>query len=354
MRNLYLTLSFLVVNISLFAQIVSIPDTNFKNKLISLGVDSNNDGSIQKSEALAVVDLDISNSSISSVSGIESFKNLLRLNCNNNSLTSLNLNELELQELRCNHNQLTQLNAISYETKILDVSYNQLTELILPTGVNYSFLNISGNLYTNVNFNDVKLKYFYCEDTKLTELNFSSVRQLSETISIQNNPDLVGINFKNGKFDLCYVIYGGCHLYLVIANNPNLTNICADEFDYEGPTTVTETEYFQSYYNLPNISYNTNCTSNTDRVLKTEILTLKENYKIYPNPVQDILNIDTENTIAITNINIYNTLGQLVKKIVKPEMSLPISITVSDLKRGSYIVEVISNKGKTSKKLLKL
>jgi hypothetical protein len=36
------------------AQIVSIPDAAFKAKLISLGIDTNNDGQIQVSEAQAI------------------------------------------------------------------------------------------------------------------------------------------------------------------------------------------------------------------------------------------------------------------------------------------------------------
>lgn len=356
MRNLQFIFSFFLVSFSLSAQNVSIPDINFKNKLISLGIDENNDGEIQKSEAKEVEELDISNSSISSIQGIESFKKLRKLNCSNNSLTSLPFDISELHELRCSNNQLTEINNLSYETQELDISYNKISTLSLPASANYYYLNISGNLFTSVEFNDVTLEYFYCNDTKLNALDFSTVRRFSETISIKNNPNLESINFKNGKFDLCYVMYGGCHFYLTISNNPNLKNICADEFKHEGPTVVTETEYFQSYYNLPNITYNALCADNSGKELGTvsqQNQSLSD-YKLYPNPVQNILTIETENPVNLSSVKIYNSIGQTIKVFSKQSLSKRIELSLSELKTGSYLIEIVSNEGKTTKKFIKL
>ena len=278
-----------------------------------------------------------------------------RLNCNNNAITSLSFNTSNLYELRCSNNKLTEINNLSTNTQELDVSYNKLTTLTLPESGNYNYLNISGNFYTSVEFNDAKLEFFYCNDTKLYFLDFSNVKKLSETISIKNNTNLAAINFKNGKFDLCYVINGGCHFYLILNDNPKLKYICADDFEHNGPTVVTETEYFQSYYNLTAISFNTYC-SQTSRELGTtsqEVLT-KQKFTFYPNPVQDVLNIEMENQVAISSVKVYNTIGQLVKNIGKPSLSKTISVSVSDLKTGTYIVEVDSDSGKTSKKLIKI
>ena len=71
--------------------IVYIPDANFKAKLIALGVDTNTDGEIQFSEALVPTVLDVSNSNIADLTGIEAFTNLTTLNCSTNNLTTLNL-----------------------------------------------------------------------------------------------------------------------------------------------------------------------------------------------------------------------------------------------------------------------
>jgi len=355
MKNLYTAFTILLVHLSITAQVINFTDANFKNKLLSLGIDTNNDGEIQNTEALEVEDLDVSNATITSLSGIENFINLRRLNCNNNAITSLSFDLSELHELRCSHNQLTALNSISNETEILDISYNKLNSIVLPENVSYNYLNISGNFYTSVVFNNLILEYFYCNDTQLTSLDFSNVKQLSETISIKNNANLESINFKNGKFDLCYVVNGGCHFYLALSDNPVLHYICADDFDHNGPTVVTEVDYFKSFYNLPNISFNTLCDA-SNRLLTTNSETVqpKQNFTLYPNPVQNVLTIEMQNVVAISSVRVFNTVGQLVKNITKPALSSAIELSVSDLKTGTYIVEVDSDSGKISKKLIKI
>lgn len=59
MKNIY-TFLFLLSCTFLNAQIVNIPDANFKNALIDEGVDTNNDGEIQVSEAEVVLNLNVS------------------------------------------------------------------------------------------------------------------------------------------------------------------------------------------------------------------------------------------------------------------------------------------------------
>ena len=83
------------------AQIVTIPDANFKYVLLhgacvdtnsdNIGdtdADTDNDGEIQVSEALTVIGLNITMQNISDLTGIESFSNLQHLFCKNNNITS--------------------------------------------------------------------------------------------------------------------------------------------------------------------------------------------------------------------------------------------------------------------------
>ena len=68
------------------AQIVNIPDVNFKNFLLS-GYDSNNDNEIQFSEANSVNGLMyIAGLGISNMNGIEAFTNIDELYCHNNQI----------------------------------------------------------------------------------------------------------------------------------------------------------------------------------------------------------------------------------------------------------------------------
>ena len=109
---------------------VTIPDDNFLNALIELGVDTNGDGIISPAEAEAITFLDVSgtysaNGEIESMKGIEAFINLDTLDCNFNQLTSLDVSKnTVLTSLICNDNQLTGLdvsNNIVLEG--LDLSY---------------------------------------------------------------------------------------------------------------------------------------------------------------------------------------------------------------------------------------
>ena len=87
------------------AQIVNIPDATFKAKLIAIGVDTNGDGNIQQSEALARTVLNIPECYINSFTGIESFTNLTYLNCSNSRATSSNVSGMtNLNYLDCSYN----------------------------------------------------------------------------------------------------------------------------------------------------------------------------------------------------------------------------------------------------------
>ncbi|MFZ1527870.1 MAG: hypothetical protein WAT19_03910 [Ferruginibacter sp.] len=84
-----------------FSQIVNIPDANFKAAIIAQGVDANNDGQIQLSEAEAISNLIISlpviGGPINDYTGIQAFRNLVDFTLNNNpggSGTTLNLSSL--------------------------------------------------------------------------------------------------------------------------------------------------------------------------------------------------------------------------------------------------------------------
>ena len=71
-----------------------------------------------------------------------------------------------------------------------------------------------------------------------------------------------------------------------------------------------------------------------------------ENFNIYPNPTTDILNIELKENLTLEKVFIYNSIGQLVK-----ETSEKI-INVSDFATGIYNVQVLTNQGKATKKVI--
>lgn len=77
------------------SQTVRIPDPNFKQRVISLGYDTNEDNQIQVSEAQKVTSLYLNDLNIVNLEGINSFINLEELGCYNNKLSSLDVSKLK-------------------------------------------------------------------------------------------------------------------------------------------------------------------------------------------------------------------------------------------------------------------
>lgn len=68
---------------------------------------------------------------------------------------------------------------------------------------------------------------------------------------------------------------------------------------------------------------------------------------MYPNPVSDVLNISSNNGLAIQNITITDINGRTVKQATTSQ------INVSDLASGTYIVKVQADKGTATSKFIK-
>ena len=70
---------------------------------------------------------------------------------------------------------------------------------------------------------------------------------------------------------------------------------------------------------------------------------------IYPNPVKDVLIIDVANTIDIIKIDVYNNIGQHVKKITNNFNS----ISLFELNQGIYNMKITTKQGVAYRKIVK-
>lgn len=242
MKKLYILLVILFIGFGCNSQIVNISDANFKAKLLQASptnqvastetpdpngyvttyakIDTNNDGEIQVSEALALKWLNVSQSNISNLTGIESFTNLQFLNCHANQLININVIGLtNLQTLYCSYNQLTSLNVSSLTNlKSLEFSLNQLTSIDLSSLTNLQILQCSFNQLTSLDVSSLSnLLYLYC-----------------------NNNQFITLFLKNGRNE-DFVFY----------NNPTLQYICADE----GQLASIQNQIANSGYNCHVNSY---------------------------------------------------------------------------------------------------
>ncbi|MFD2891065.1 T9SS type A sorting domain-containing protein [Flavobacterium chuncheonense] len=178
------------------AQIVNIPDVNFKTKLLqansnlqtatdsnnnNIKIDLNNDGEIQESEALLVYGLKVPYSNISSATGIEAFENLRKLEIGNNALSSLNVSNLiNLNYLACNNNQITSLNLSNLTTlTFLNARSNQLMQLDLSNLALMEYLYCQSNNLTTLSLNSAaNYKKIYCGYNAITTLAVNTFNQL--------------------------------------------------------------------------------------------------------------------------------------------------------------------------------
>ncbi len=277
MKNYYFLFLLFFFSLGSTAQIVNIPDVNFKARLIAFGMDTSSDGEIQVSEALLITSLFLDNSNISSLEGIEAFTNLTALNCSSNLLTSLDISQLVnlkylycsnnnltslvlipgIQELDCSFNQLTSINLmVLANLKGISVAFNQLTSLVFPES-NFADgwrLDISGNEYTSIDLSPIHNTYlvdFACYNSKLTSLTIPN--NFYDTI-IENNQFLTSLDFKNGTMDLCIPDPPDiCLPIFDVLNNPNLHFVCVDD-------AQNEVALFQGYFaSNPNVLVSSYC-----------------------------------------------------------------------------------------------
>lgn len=83
------------------------------------------------------------------------------------------------------------------------------------------------------------------------------------------------------------------------------------------------------------------------RLLNTETISDIHNFNLYPNPSSEVINIELENNASLKEVRIYDILGKKVKS------STELIVKVSDLRKGSYFVELVTkNNSKITKKLI--
>ncbi|MGB3343659.1 MAG: hypothetical protein WBA61_07090, partial [Aequorivita sp.] len=197
MKNLYTYLCLMMMGSFLHAQIVNIPDVNFKNALIEAGVDTNGDGEIQISEAEAVINLNVNGKDISSLEGIESFVNIVYLKCSSNNLVTLDMSQNpNLQRLDCDWNQLTVLEiSENINLQRLSFDHNMINSIDISQNLNLEVLTCGNNLIDQLDLSqNNSLKYLWCEDSQLTSLNIANGNNHNmDTMVSWANPDLLCI-----------------------------------------------------------------------------------------------------------------------------------------------------------------
>lgn len=173
---------------------------DFAQKLQEQGI-IRNASKIMGSEVLNVTVLNLSgnplstNGKLTSLKGIEVFRNLKELDVKSNELTSLDLSKnSELETVRVTNNKLRSLilPARDEDLEILECGQNELSTLDLSGLDDLRRVDCSENNLTSINLTGcTELTTLYANDNKLTSIDISPARTLT-AFSCENNPGLNG------------------------------------------------------------------------------------------------------------------------------------------------------------------
>ena len=235
-----------------FGQMTYIPDDNFEQVLIDLGLDDIVDDYVYTSSIDTITQLHLLNQNIADLTGIENFFQLTYLDCRYNSLTSLDVsNNLFLENLYCNNNQITEIDLINNDSlNWLQIAYNDLSSLDVSMNEKLEYLSCEFNNLINLDVND-SLKELRCFFNEISTLSISNNHNLTyiacnnnEILSLDlselNNLDvlycsdnfLIELDLRNG--------FNSSMTEMIAYNNPFLSCINVDDVEWSENNWISE------------------------------------------------------------------------------------------------------------------
>ena len=232
-----------------------VPDDNFEQALINLGYDNILDDSVITANINTVTSLNVSNDTISDLTGIEDFVALTYLACSHNQLTSLDVStNTALTSLNCEGNQLTSLDVtVNTALTFLACSDNQLTSLDLS--------------------NNTALNQLWCYTNQLTSLDVRNGNNTALThFHATNNPNLYCIDVDDPVYSTAN--WTNIDSWSSFSSNCNPISGCTDSlaFNYNPLATIDDSSCI---YIIPGctdstaLNYNPSATSDDGSCIPT-------------------------------------------------------------------------------------
>jgi len=373
MKNYILFLMFLI-SLSSYSQFTLIPDQNFEQALINLGLDDVIDGQVLTANISGIEELDIPGLNIQDLTGIQDFTLLSILSLEYNLLTNLDIsqninleilaiddnplisidisNNLNLFTFSANYTNLTSIDtSMNIDLEMLQVEYCNISSLDLSNNINLGLLVASGNQLTELDLsNNILLEEIYLYENQLTEINLENLPNLLDLFIDDNllveldlsnnplieelicsyNPNLIYINLKNGNNSIIDTFEA-----IVIGSNA-----CIQVDDAAAATAGTAFPY-----NLwevdPTAIFSEDCSLSTSDFTGLQI-------QAFPNPTSGLLNVKTSEVLTYS---IYGIDGSLIKK---SQALLNNTISLENFKSGVYFIQFQSeSQGMETIKIIK-
>jgi Leucine-rich repeat (LRR) protein len=322
-------------------QYTLIPNVNFENKLIALGIDSGvADGKVQTNSINKLTSLNVSSSSITDLTGIQDFVALNTLLCLDNQLTTLNVSKnTALSDLRCYSNALTSLDvSTNLSLTHLECDSNRLTALDISANLSLNHLECQGNSLTTLDVSkNVALTRLTCNSNQLTALDISknvalirlecgsnqlTALDVSKNVALTvfncNTNKLLSLNLKNGKNT--FLPNGNINLI----GNPNLTCIVVDNTAYSNTNWANKKDT-TAFFSPLDCSLVTKIPDGAfeDKLIALGIDTDGKNGLVITASIAAVTTLDVSNSSiadltgiqAFTALTTLNCSGNLLKKL---------------------------------------
>jgi uncharacterized repeat protein (TIGR01451 family) len=259
------------------AQFVTIPDANFVAWL-QANVPSAMIGNQMDTTSLAVTSrtfVDVGSQNIFNLNGIQYFKSLTNLWCNNNNISNLPPLSNSLSYLLCNNNQLTNLPILPSTLININCSNNQLTNLpSLPTNL----------LVLNCSHNNISCLPIF---PNMPSVYIPDIAGFIKALDISSNPFTCLPNYV-GAMDSVTLNYPLC----VPGNTLTNINNCIKGYGITGSI----------FHDL-----NFDCLKNTNELAYTNTIV-----KLYNNTTNQFIGLTSTGTNGLYNFNVPNGIYQVV------------------------------------------
>ncbi|WP_295841012.1 T9SS type A sorting domain-containing protein [uncultured Apibacter sp.] len=320
-------------------------------KLIYISCDDNQLTSLEVSQNVNLEFLYCSSNQLTSLD-VSKNVNLKRLGCSSNQLTSLDLSKnVNLEVLGCYSNQLTSLD-VSKNDKLYFILFNSnnITSLSIPKEHNISIFGASDN-----------------------QLKFSTVQGNYQAIQIPVwNPQATLQGGTKGYFDVLdlsseYLIDGKVTIYNWYdkANKEEVNMYALKGKFYASPENAGKTLICQMTNELfPGFILEYEVTIKDEMISSRNVkTTIPEGFKLVgskgkhkalesvqltPNPVVDILKVNTASKVE--SANVYSYTGKEVKRIPTVYNN---ELNLQDLPSGIYMISIKTEQGMVTQKVIK-
>ncbi|MGG5210082.1 DUF7619 domain-containing protein [Chryseobacterium sp. MIQD13] len=258
MKKFYFFVLFLA-HLSVAAQIVNIPDAQFKANLLSgtatnhitqdlagnwIAMDTNNDGEIQVSEAANIRDITIYSSNgspfqISSIEGVKSFVNLEYLDVSDSpNILSVDISGMQKVKLVSFDNNINMSSANFTGCPLLEnisVKNAHIVNLDISNLPKMNILTCTGGKVQTINYaGSTTMKYLLCSDNEIANIDLSSLVDLYR-LHISGNL-LTSLNLSNLTKLEDVVCSSNQLTSIILQNTPKLKSL---EASYNNLSTLT-------------------------------------------------------------------------------------------------------------------